>query len=149
MIKNQIKCYKCKGGWQLSQYYSDNTEVYPADDIRLKDYRSRNLIALKMNGELTIYKGFWWDGATVARDTATCMRGSCVHDALYMLIREGLLPKSSKKACDHEYIAICQRDGMSFFRQCLHWYALRSKFSKKATQRPDRTIRTFPPSEEK
>jgi hypothetical protein len=40
------------------------------------------------------------------------MRGSLVHDALYELMRKGLLPPSMKTPADNLLKAMCKRDGM-------------------------------------
>jgi hypothetical protein len=45
------------------------------------------------------------------------MRGSLVHDALYQLMREGLLdPEQWREPADSLLRAICREDGMSAIR---------------------------------
>ena len=68
--------------------------------------------ALDFDGTLTIPKGYAWDGASGAVDTPDFMRGSLVHDCLYQLIGEDLLPFSYRRAADKLLIAICKEDGM-------------------------------------
>ena len=54
------------------------------------------------DGLLTIRKGYAWDGPSGPTwDTRSAMRGSCAHDAIYQLIRAGLLPtKPSRRRAD-------------------------------------------------
>jgi hypothetical protein len=62
---------------------------------------------------LIIRRGYAWDGPSGPTvDTATFMRGSLVHDALYQLIREGAISEDSKDAADMELRYICLEDGM-------------------------------------
>lgn len=71
------------------------------------------LLTLTHNGVITIRKGYAWDGASgPAIDTTTFMRGSLVHDALYQMIEEGLLPFSYRKRADDVLVEICKEDGM-------------------------------------
>ena len=69
-------------------------------------------ITLLPNGLLFLKKGYAWDGATLFPDIKSIMRGSLVHDALYQLMREGLLPQSARILVDKEFIGICKQDGM-------------------------------------
>lgn len=65
-------------------------------------------------GRLKIRKGYAWDGASgPAMDTKNFMRASLVHDALYQLIREGILPTSKRKKADKLLREMCLADGMS------------------------------------
>ena len=79
-------------------------------------------IDLSTDGLLTIKKGYAWDGPSgPTRDTKSFMRGSLVHDALYQLMRNGLLPSSCREDADQELHRICREDGMNRFRA---WYIL-------------------------
>ena len=61
------------------------------------------------NGVLYIGDGYAWDGPSgPALDTRDAMRGSLVHDALYQLIREGLLPSSAREDADKLLRSICR-----------------------------------------
>ena len=65
------------------------------------------------DGYLTLLKGFAWDGASGPTiDTKSSMRGSAVHDALYKLIRQELLPASVKELADDILEFTCVEDGM-------------------------------------
>ena len=60
------------------------------------------------------------------------MRGSLVHDALYQLMREGLLKtRTHRKEADLIFKRICIEDGVSNLRASAYYKALR-KFGKPA-----------------
>jgi len=75
------------------------------------------------NGTLIIEEGYAWDGPSGPTiNTKTFMRGSLVHDALYQLIRERLLPmprRLSRAIADKILYKIIREDGMFWFRA---WY---------------------------
>lgn len=72
---------------------------------------------LSLDGWLTIHADYPWDGASGALDTKTIVRGSLVHDALFEMLRLGLLPHDP---CFHEanleLHKICLEDGMCRWR---------------------------------
>lgn len=76
-------------------------------------------------GLLKISKGYRWDGSTVVFDTKNCMRASLVHDALYQLMREGLLSRSYRKYTDRLYQRMCIEDGMWRWHAGLRYIGLR------------------------
>ena len=56
-----------------------------------------------LNNRLEIKIGYAWNGANFpAKDDEISRAASLVHDVLYQLIREGLLPMSYRKAADKE-----------------------------------------------
>lgn len=57
-----------------------------------------------------------WDGASGAFDTPSIMIGSLVHDALYQLMRLGLLPLSFRKKADKVFRVLCRKCRMRWFR---------------------------------
>ena len=76
--------------------------------------------------KLTIYKGYAWDGPSGPTwDTENFMRGSLVHDALYQLLRAGVLPQSARRYADDLLREMCLSDGMSRLRAWWVWRALR------------------------
>ncbi len=78
---------------------------------------SFGLVEISSDGTLFIRKGYAWDGPSGPTiDTKNFMRGSLVHDALYQLIREKILPESYRKKADQLLRDICIADGMSKFR---------------------------------
>ena len=77
-------------------------------------------LKMKPDGTLIIDQGYAWDGPSGPTiDTKTFMRGSLIHDALYQLIREGVLSMPDRKRVDQILREICLEDGMARFRA---WY---------------------------
>lgn len=70
---------------------------------------------------LTIKKGYAWDGPSGPTfDTMSAMRGSCVHDALYQLMREELISmKLYRRRADLLFHELIRDDGMGMIRA---WY---------------------------
>jgi len=105
-----MECINYQDGYkyQLQRDYCIATPIKPAKPIMLE------FIELYTDGALLIRDGYAWDGPSGPTiDTLTFMRGSLVHDALYQIMREGLL--------DHDYYRpmadqllhdICVEDGM-------------------------------------
>ena len=82
-------------------------------------------LSITHNGLLNIRKGYAWDGASgPSVDTDNIMRGSLVHDALYQLIRDGIIDPTKKPAVDALLRKICLEDGMSKFRAWYVWKAV-------------------------
>lgn len=109
-----MECVAYKDGYkyQLVESYTVTVPIQPTKNIDT-DY-----IALTKKGELTIKKGYAWDGPSGPTvDTQNFMRGSLVHDALYQLMRNDLLNKRShRKEADKLLRAMCQEDGMTAIR---------------------------------
>ena len=60
-----------------------------------------NFVELSASGVLIIRRGYAWDGASgPAIDTENWRTSSGVHDALYQLIREGVLTMDQREAAD-------------------------------------------------
>ncbi len=89
-----------------------------------------------VRGWLIIQKGYCWDGPSgPAIDTKDFMRASLIHDALYWLMREGLLDIKYRKAVDKLLRKICIEDGMWRIRAFWVYMAVRmfgKKYAKKA-----------------
>jgi len=110
--------YKQGYKYQLSVGIVLYVTIYPEKQIET-DY-----LILTPEGRLTIKKGYAWDGATGAIDSKNFMRGSLVHDALYQLMREGLLDADKwREPSDSILQALCRADGMSRFRA---WYVYKA-----------------------
>lgn len=108
--------------YQLASGYSILVSIRPKERI------THDYISLTTFGMLIIRAGYAWDGPSGPTiDTKNFMRGSLVHDALYQLIGEGLLPLSDRALADAELRRICIEDGMSAIRawwvfQGVHWF---------------------------
>ena len=99
--------YKDGYRYQLQEGYSLEISIRPAAAVA-NDY-----IALDPQGALRIAKGYAWDGPSgPTLDTRNFMRGSLVHDALYQLMREGLLDHTiHREAADYS----------GYWRQAVLW----------------------------
>lgn len=83
-------------------------------------------VILRQDGFMKIKFGYAWDGASgPAVDTPSNRRASLVHDALYQLIKKGLLSKKFRKKADKLYRKICLEDGMNPFRAWLEYRGVR------------------------
>lgn len=102
--------------------------------------RDSKMIKLNEEGILSIRKGYCWDGPSGPTiDTVNFMRGSLVHDALYQLVREGILSQDERAFADKVLRDICLEDGMSRLRawyvyKCVRIFGARSARPK--TQKP-------------
>ena len=71
---------------------------------------------------LCLAKGYKWNGASGATiDTPDTYRPSCVHDALYALIKEHKAGSAARFAADKNFLQMLEEDGMSWFRRS-YWY---------------------------
>jgi hypothetical protein len=112
--------YKKGYKYWLVRPYSLSIPIFPKEAI----VSSGGFISLNRDGVLSIKAGYAWDGPSGPTfDTKTFMRGSLVHDALYQLMREGLLGKECKDIADRLLGSICRSDGMCGVRV---WYVVGS-----------------------
>jgi hypothetical protein len=101
----------------VEDYATQLAFVRPARDIETE------YIVLSRSGLLWVRHGYAWNGASGPTvDTRDSMRGSLVHDALYQLIREGLLEPEQRRNADRELREICVEDGMPEVRAG-YWFA--------------------------
>lgn len=98
--------YKSGYRYQLAEGFYIRTAIRPPADI------IEPFICLSRNGGLYLSAGYAWDGATCFPDVKSIMRGSLVHDALYQLMRLGLLSAEERAAADQLLYDCCVEDGM-------------------------------------
>ena len=124
--RNYIR-YRSDYKYQLAEACVIDISILPNTDIKT-DY-----IELDIIGQLTIKKGYAWDGPSgPVVDTEENMRGSLVHDALYQLMRIDLLKtRSFRKIADRVFRDLCKEDGVSGYRANI-WYRALRKFAKPA-----------------
>lgn len=91
--------------------------------IPLERIVGNKFCTLHKSGLLCINAGYAWDGNSGAFDTETNMVPSLVHDALYQMLREGLIPPAAKPLADKEYRDMCLERGMFRLRA---WYCYRA-----------------------
>lgn len=107
--------YKEGYKYQIIETYTVQTNITPQEDVNHSGW-----VTLSKEGVLTIKAGYAWDGPSGPTiDTKNFMRGSLIHDALYQLLREGLLGMEWFDASNDELWEACRADGMSWLRA---WY---------------------------
>jgi len=119
--------YRSDYKYQLAEGYKVDISIKPKTAIRTE------FIDLDTGGNLTVKKGYAWDGPSgPVIDTKENMRASLVHDALYQLMRnKELNTRTYRKAADREFKEICKADGVSNLRASIYYKALR-RFGKPA-----------------
>lgn len=136
------KSIRYKGGYkyQLVDQYMVLVRIIPGNFIQT-DY-----INLGTDGQLVIKKGYAWDGPSGPTvDTATFMRGSLVHDALYQLMRMRLLENEKwRKEADKELRRICLEDGMPWLRAWWVYQGVRIGGKKAASTGSLKKVHTAP-----
>lgn len=84
-----------------------HVSIFPAKDIVTE------FIDLTHLGELTVKDNWMWDGISGPTfQTKRTKSPSCMHDAIYWLIRNGHLPFSTWQVADHEFKRICLEKGI-------------------------------------
>ena len=112
--------YKAGYKYQLVSAVTVHTAIRPEQRIQ------NRFISLDATGMLRIKAGYAWDGPSGPTfDTRNFMRGSLVHDALYGLMRAGLLARGWRLAADRLLRKICREDGMSKIRAWWVYSAVR------------------------
>lgn len=104
-----MSCIRFGAGYkyQLRRPHVERTEIRPPQTI------TTEWLALEADGSLMIRAGYAWDGASgPTYDSESSMRASLAHDALYQLIRLGLLDHAHRKTADAIFYRICREDGM-------------------------------------
>ena len=126
-----------RGGYKYSLWNMYRVQI----GIRGYSIQHR-LFELTEDGWLTIFADYPWDGPSGPTvDTPSFMRGSLVHDALYEMLRLGLLPHDP---CFHlanlELRKICLEDGMWKWRAKYVFDAVERFGSAAAALRPEMII---------
>jgi len=97
------------GKWKYTQIGESHFVL----NIFLKNDIETEFIKLSKYGILTLRDKYSCDGASgPTYDSKSSMRGAFVHDALYQLMRLGLLPQSIKERADLIFYELCLQDGM-------------------------------------
>jgi len=124
--------YKKRGKYK----YNLHSDLQSETGISVQNPANLGLLEITSTGKLIIRKGYSWDGPSGPTiDTKNFMRGSLVHDALYQLIREHVLPKDTRKRADEILKEICLQDGMSKFRA---WYVYKAvRIAGASSAKPD------------
>jgi hypothetical protein len=101
----QIKYIEKKTKYRLEEEYSAHTGLI--------GYTVQTpLIKLTPIGVLIISYGYGFDPSGPTIDTKSSLRGSLEHDALYELMRLGLIPLSLLDVVNDRLEIVCKEDGM-------------------------------------
>jgi len=93
------------------------TVIAPGQHIK------ERFIELTRNGKLTIKAGYAWDGPSgPTYDSTNSLRASLAHDAIYQLMRMGLIKLHWRSDADILLNNILEEDGMWALRR---WYWLK------------------------
>jgi hypothetical protein len=139
-VENSTHVKYCKGyKFQLREPFYFKTPIKPGQDI------GTDLVRLKSDGWLIIDRYFAWDGASgLAVNTKTNIRAVLVHDAIYYLMRMGLLPTSHRQLADKLLSEMMIVDGACKARASMY-EAIVKKFGGRYSDPANaRTIYTAP-----
>ena len=107
--------------------YNLHSDLEYETGITVENPKDLKWLEITATGRLIIRKGYSWDGPSgPSIDTKDFMQGSLIHDALYQLIREGVLPQSVRIRADEILKEVCLKDGMSKLRAWYVYQAVRS-----------------------
>ena len=128
MMANVARIYYRAGyKYQTTRDFSHQTEIHGFEG-------GSRFLSIQKDGLIWIKEGYAWDGPSGPTfDTKDAMRGSLVHDALYQMMREKILPLSMRDRADALLKSICEEDGMGAIRSNIWWLGVR-KFADKAAQ---------------
>lgn len=135
--------YKSGYKYQLiTPNFSKSVEIYPDKSIQEK---TGQFIQLDQDGFLQIQHGYAWDGCSgPTLDDKTNMRAGLIHDALYQLMRQGLLSQNWREQADRELRKVCLEDGMSWIRAWYYYKAVRLFAASAAKPSSKKEILTAP-----
>ena len=109
--------------YRLEENLQIHTDIFVENEIFLQN------IKLTTEGILKISKGYSWDGASGPTfDTKNTMLPALVHDALYELMRKGLLRLRHRQAVDSLFYKLLRQYGMGQFRAGI-WYRAVKKYA--------------------
>ena len=96
-------------------------------DTAIKNYEFEDTyFKLFKNGELIIFAGYAWDGASGAVNTNDFVLASLVHDVLYQSMRLKLLPHPIRPYADKLLLDIARANGMGWIRAHYSYLAVRA-----------------------
>lgn len=136
MIDRPEISYRAGYLYQLAEDYSVQTSIVTGLNHGCK------FLELTAEGILTVFGGYAWDGPSGPTKTIASalkaiplvggwmyrkflksfMRGSLVHDALYQMMRKGIIDQDFRVDADKELHVICLADGMTKARA---WWVYR------------------------
>jgi len=121
--------------YQLVEPFAIQLGFLPPGDIYTE------FVILGIGGRLTLKQYYAWDGASgPCPDIPNIMKGSLVHDALYQLMRLGLLDRSYRKSADLELKRVCIQSGMNRFWAGLIYWGCRVFCGPASWPKPDTLV---------
>jgi hypothetical protein len=119
--------------YQLKENFDITIPIQPGQG----KFTSGPFLRLYPTGLLKIKAGYAWDGCSgPTYDDDTNMTAGLVHDALYQLIRNDVLPiEPFRKMADDMLKELCIKNGMSSIRAWYYHLAVR-KFGGSAVEKP-------------
>ena len=133
--------YKAGYKYQANVSVEIDTGIIPPEPI------STEYAHLSLTGVMTIYKGFASDGPSgITIDTPSFMAGAFCHDALYEMLRLGLLPADQgyRKAADKLIRKHCRQNNMTAVRAWYVYHLLRVGGGPASTPEHQRKIMKAP-----
>jgi hypothetical protein len=122
--------------FQLEEDYQHETGIVPAAP------GGNRFVHITLDGLLIVRAGYAWDGASgPAINTPNFIRGSLVHDALYQLMRLGVVPKAGGRLrADQLLREVVREDGMWPVRAWWVYHAVRLFGGQYMRSVPDRVL---------
>jgi len=111
--------------------YLDTNILLPVDIRRV----GNDFVTLVQAGRLYIRKGYAWDGCSgIAYDTNSNMEAGLAHDALYQLMRDGLLDISYRDFADKLLKEVMIKNDALKIRASYYYQAVKIGAKKYATK---------------
>jgi len=113
-----------------SGYYVKGSHSYKSD-IRGFEYTSpgkKPTMSIDLDGLMTLYDGFWWNGSNLSIDADTNIRASAFHDAFYWCLDMDIIKYTwnNRRKADKVMYNIMREDGASWIRCRYFWRGLRT-----------------------
>lgn len=124
--------------WIQTPLSGNHSRIEDPDNLRSPWVR------LTLDGMLEIRAGYAWDGPSGPTiDTKSTMRASLVHDALYQLMRAGMLAQDARDEADKLLFDLLIQDGCWEWRASLWLWTLR-RFAGYAAKRQNEPVLEAP-----
>ena len=121
----------------LHEDYLVDTGITGFEFPRGDDSTKLFLIELTPAGQLTVRKGYCWDGPSGPVPAwISSLRPALVHDALYQMLRLGALPQDLRDEVDNLFHRHCLESGMKPWLARCFWWAVR-QFGRSAASEPE------------
>lgn len=102
--------------------------------------KEHEYVKITTDGNITIRKYYSWDGTSGIPDTKRNLRASLVHDALYQLMREGILNvEKDRDWSDRLFQEMCREDEVWPLFAASYYLVLKWVGKKHASPHEDRT----------